>query len=87
MLRMIRSAQFRALDRLLTDAGVPPDRVQAADLDSAARLMAAKAMPADEALETASLRNALSAGHVSPAEVNLIYGPGVADAIHSTATS
>jgi hypothetical protein len=80
-------AHLRALDRLLTDAGVPPDRVQAADLDSAARLMAAKAMPADEALETASLRNAIDAGHVSPAEVNLIYGPGAADAIRSTATS
>jgi hypothetical protein len=80
-------AHVRALDRLLTDAGVPPDRVETADLDSAAQLMAAKAMPAAHALEAASLRNAMNAGHVTPAEVNLIYGPGAADAVHSTATS
>jgi hypothetical protein len=80
-------AHLRALDRLLTDAGVPPDRVEASDLDSAARLMAAKATPAAHALEAASLHNAIEAGHVSPAEVNLIYGPGAADAVHSTATS
>jgi hypothetical protein len=80
-------AHVRALDRLLTDAGVPPDRVETADLDSAAQLMAAKQMPALEAFEAASLHNAIEAGHVSPAEVNLIYGPGAADAVHSTATS
>ena len=80
-------AHVRALDRLLTDAGVPPDRVETADLDRAAQLMAAKQMPALEAFEAATMHNAMNAGHVSPAEVNLIYGPGAADAIRSTATS
>jgi len=73
--------------RFLADAGVPPDRVDAADLDRAARLMATKAMPAEAAFETASLHNAMDAGHVEPAEVDRIYGPGVADAIRSTAAS
>jgi hypothetical protein len=58
-----------------------------ADLDSAARLMAMKGMPAAEAFETASLHNAMDAGHASPAQVDFIYGPGAADAIRSTATS
>jgi len=80
-------AHVRALDRLLADAGVPPDRVDVADLDRAARLMAAKAMPAAAAFETASLHNAMDAGHVEPAEVDRIYGPGVADAIRRTAAS
>lgn len=80
-------AHRAGLDRFLTDAEVPPQRLETADLDSAARLMAAKDMPAADAFEAASLHNAMDAGHVSPAEVDLIYGPGAADAIRSTAAS
>ena len=80
-------AHRAALDRLLADVEVPPHRVETADLDSAARLMAAQGMPAADAFEAASLHNAMDAGHVSPAQVDLIYGPGAADAIRSTAAS
>jgi hypothetical protein len=76
-----------ALERVLADTGVPPTRLDSADLDHAARLMASKGLPAAEAFEAASIHNAIDAGHASPAEVDLIYGPGAADAIRSTATS
>jgi hypothetical protein len=34
-----------------------------------------------------ALHGALAGGHASPAEIDLIYGPGAADAIRSAATS
>jgi hypothetical protein len=76
-----------ALQRALADTGVPPTRLDSADLDHASRLMTSKGLPAAEAFEAASIHNAIDAGHASPAEVDLIYGPGTADAIRTTATS
>jgi hypothetical protein len=70
---------------LLNDAGVPADRVEGADLHAAAQLMAAKALPARDAFEVAAMHGALADGHASPAEIDLIYGPGAADAIRSAA--
>jgi hypothetical protein len=81
------AAHRTALERMLAEAGVPPHRLDATDLDRGAALMAEKELPPAEAFEVASIHNAVDAGHVSPAEIDLIYGPGAADAIHGTATS
>jgi hypothetical protein len=81
------AAHRTTLERLLGDAGVPPQRVEPTDIAGAAHLMATKALPATEAFETAALHGALAGGHASPAEIDLIYGPGAADAIRSAATS
>jgi hypothetical protein len=81
------AAHRTMLQRVVGETGVPPDRIEAADLDGAAQLMATKALPAADAFETAAIHNALEGGHASPAEIDLIYGPGAADAIRSTATS
>jgi len=81
------AAHRTTLERILSDAGVPPDRVEAGDIAGAARLMATKGLPAHAAFETAALHGALAGGHASPAEIDLIYGPGAADAIRSAAAS
>jgi hypothetical protein len=59
--------------------GVPPDRVDPADIECAARLVTRRDVLTLDAFKRAVIGDALERGFATPQEVDQVYGKGTAD--------
>jgi hypothetical protein len=69
--------------RLVIDSGVPAHHLDPADLHNAAQLIERAGMNAHDAFELAAVRDALERNLVTAAQVDQIYGPGVAQHVRN----
>jgi hypothetical protein len=67
------------IESTLDENGVPPDRVDPADIEGAARLVTRRDLLTLDAFKRAVIGDALKRGLVTPEEVDQAYGRGTAD--------
>jgi Large polyvalent protein-associated domain 3 len=68
----------------LSDVGIPPDRVDPADIEGAARLVTRRDLLTFGAFKRAVVGDALERGFATPEEIDQAYGPGTADKYRGT---
>jgi hypothetical protein len=70
----------------LGDVGIPPDRVDPADIEGAARLVTRRDLLTFDAFKRAVIGDALERGFATPQEIDQVYGKDTADEYRGPST-